>query len=60
MRDRGASARGVNERDVRLPLSAFVRSVDLLGCTALAVGNLQLIAPHDEVVLAAGLAWERG
>jgi Asp-tRNA(Asn)/Glu-tRNA(Gln) amidotransferase A subunit family amidase len=48
----------VDERDVRFPLSAFVRWVNLLGWAALAVGNLQLIAPHDETVLAAGLAWE--
>ena len=26
---------------------------------ALAIGNLQLVAPRDETVLAAGLAWER-
>ena len=47
-------------RDVRFPLSAYVRWVNMLGWAGLAIGNLQLIAPHDETVLAAGLAWERG
>jgi aspartyl-tRNA(Asn)/glutamyl-tRNA(Gln) amidotransferase subunit A len=50
----------VDERDIRFLLSAFVRWVNLLGWAALAIGNLQLIAPRDETVLAAGLAWERG
>jgi aspartyl-tRNA(Asn)/glutamyl-tRNA(Gln) amidotransferase subunit A len=49
-----------DEPDVRLPLSSFMRWVNLLGWAALAIGNLQLIAPADETVLAAGLAWERG
>ncbi len=49
-----------DELEVRLPLSSFLRWVNLLGWAALAVGNLQLIAPLDETVLAAGLAWERG
>jgi aspartyl-tRNA(Asn)/glutamyl-tRNA(Gln) amidotransferase subunit A len=49
-----------NEPEVRLPLSSFMRWVNLLGWAALAIGNLQLIAPADEIVLAAGLAWERG
>ncbi len=48
------------EPDVRLPVSSFVRWVNLLGWSALAIGNLQLVAPADETVLAAGLAWERG
>jgi Asp-tRNA(Asn)/Glu-tRNA(Gln) amidotransferase A subunit family amidase len=48
-----------DERDVRFPLSAFVRWVNLLGWAGLAIGNMQLVAPHDETVLAAGLAWER-
>ena len=48
------------ESDVRLPLSHFMRWVNLTGWAALAIGNLQLIAPHDETVLAAGLALERG
>jgi Asp-tRNA(Asn)/Glu-tRNA(Gln) amidotransferase A subunit family amidase len=49
-----------NELDVRLPFSSFTRWVNLLGWSALAIGNMQLVAPTDEVVLAAGLAWERG
>ena len=49
-----------DELEVRLPLSSFMRWVNLLGWAALAIGNLQLIAPADETVLAAGLAWERG
>ena len=48
------------ELDVRLPLSSFLRWVNLLGWAALAIGNLQLIAPLEETVLAAGLAWEQG
>ncbi len=50
----------VDERDVRFQLSGEVRWVNLVGWAALAIGNLQLIAPRDETVLAAGLAWERG
>ena len=49
-----------DELDVRLPLSSFMRWVNLVGWAGLAIGNMQLIAPRDEVVLAAGLAWERG
>ena len=49
-----------DELDVRLPLSSFLRWVNLVGWAGLAIGNMQLIAPRDEVVLAAGLAWERG
>jgi aspartyl-tRNA(Asn)/glutamyl-tRNA(Gln) amidotransferase subunit A len=49
----------VDERDVRFQLSGFLRWVNLIGWAALAIGNLQLVAPHDETVLAAGLAWER-
>ena len=49
-----------NELEVRLPLSSFLRWVNLIGWAGLAIGNLQLVAPSDEVVLAAGLAWERG
>ena len=48
-----------DELDVRLPLTSFLRWVNLIGWAGLAIGNLQLIAPTDEVVLAAGLAWER-
>jgi aspartyl-tRNA(Asn)/glutamyl-tRNA(Gln) amidotransferase subunit A len=53
-------AEDADELEVRLPLSSFMRWVNLLGWSALAIGNLQLVAPHDETVLAAGLAWERG
>ena len=49
-----------DELDVRLPLSSFLRWVNLLGWSALAIGNLQLVASTDEAVLSAGLAWERG
>ena len=49
-----------NELDVRIGLAAFLRWVNLIGWAGLAIGNLQFIAPRDEVVLAAGLAWERG
>jgi aspartyl-tRNA(Asn)/glutamyl-tRNA(Gln) amidotransferase subunit A len=48
-----------DELEVRIPFSAFLRPFNLLGWAALAIANLQLIAPHDETVLAAGLAWER-
>ena len=48
------------EAEIRLPLSSFLRWVNLTGWAGLAIGNLQLIAPHDETVLAAGLALERG
>jgi aspartyl-tRNA(Asn)/glutamyl-tRNA(Gln) amidotransferase subunit A len=53
-------AEDANESEVRLPLSSYMRWVNLLGWAGLAIGNLQLVAPTDEVVLAAGLAWERG
>jgi Asp-tRNA(Asn)/Glu-tRNA(Gln) amidotransferase A subunit family amidase len=49
-----------DELEVRIPLTAWLRWVNLIGWAALAIGNMQLIAPHDEIVLAAGLAWERG
>ena len=49
-----------DELEVRLRFSEFLRWVNLIGWAGLAIGNLQLIAPHDETVLAAGLAWERG
>ena len=49
-----------DELDVRVGLAAFMRWVNLIGWAGLAIGNLQFIAPTDEVVLAAGLAWERG
>lgn len=47
-----------DELEVRLPLSSFLRWVNLIGWAGLAIGNMQLIAPRDEIVLAAGLAWE--
>jgi aspartyl-tRNA(Asn)/glutamyl-tRNA(Gln) amidotransferase subunit A len=53
-------AEDADELDVRLPLSSFLRWVNLLGWAGLAIGNLQLVAPRDETVLAAGLALERG
>ena len=40
-------------------LCAFMRAFNMLGWAGLAIGDLQLAAPTDEVVLAAGLAWER-
>ncbi len=49
-----------DELEVRIPFSAFLRPVNLLGWAGLAIGNMQLVAPADETVLAAGLAWERG
>jgi aspartyl-tRNA(Asn)/glutamyl-tRNA(Gln) amidotransferase subunit A len=49
-----------DELEVRIPFTAFLRWVNLIGWAGLAIGNLQLIAPQDETVLAAGLAWERG
>lgn len=48
-----------NELEVRLPLTSFLRWVNLTGWAGLAIGNMQLVAPRDEIVLAAGLAWER-
>ena len=48
-----------DELEERLPLTSFLRWVNLTGWAGLAIGNMQLIAPQDEVVLAAGLAWER-
>lgn len=52
-------AEDADELEIRLPLSSFLRWVNLLGWAGLAIGNLQLVAPHDETVLAAGLARER-
>ena len=49
-----------DELEVRLPLSSFLRWVNLLGWAGLAIGNLQLVGRSDEIVLAAGLALERG
>ena len=47
-----------DELEVRLPLTAFLRPFNVLGWAALAIGDLQLVAPDDETVLSAGLAWE--
>jgi hypothetical protein len=52
-------AEDADELDVRLPLSSFLRWVNLIGWAGLAVGNMQFVATADETVLAAGLAWER-
>jgi aspartyl-tRNA(Asn)/glutamyl-tRNA(Gln) amidotransferase subunit A len=48
------------ELDVRIACTAFTRPINLLGWAGLAIGDLQLVAPEDETVLAAGLAWEKG
>jgi Asp-tRNA(Asn)/Glu-tRNA(Gln) amidotransferase A subunit family amidase len=48
-----------DELAVRIPFTAFLRPVNLLGWSALAIANMQLVAPADEAVLAAGLAWEQ-
>jgi aspartyl-tRNA(Asn)/glutamyl-tRNA(Gln) amidotransferase subunit A len=53
-------AEDCDELEWRIPLAAFLRPVNLLGWAALAIGGLQLVAPADETVLAAGLAYERG
>jgi aspartyl-tRNA(Asn)/glutamyl-tRNA(Gln) amidotransferase subunit A len=50
----------VPEKEVRFSISAYLRWVNMIGWAGLAIGNMQLVAPTDEVVLAAGLAWERG
>jgi hypothetical protein len=47
-----------DELEVRIPFSAFLRPVNLLSWAGLAIGNMQLVAPYDETVLTAGLAWE--
>ncbi|MEP6812196.1 MAG: amidase [Actinomycetota bacterium] len=49
-----------DELEVRIPLTAFLRPFNVLGWAGLAIGDLQLIAPRDETVLAAGLAWSTG
>lgn len=53
-------AEDADELEVRLRFSEFLRWVNLIGWAGLAIGNLQLIAPRDETVLAAGLAFVRG
>ena len=50
---------GCDELEVQIPLAAFLLPVNLIGWASLAIGNMQLIAPHDETAPAAGLAWER-
>jgi Asp-tRNA(Asn)/Glu-tRNA(Gln) amidotransferase A subunit family amidase len=49
-----------DELDIRIPATAFLRPFNVLGWAAIAIGDLQLVAPRDETVLAAALAWERG
>jgi aspartyl-tRNA(Asn)/glutamyl-tRNA(Gln) amidotransferase subunit A len=49
-----------DELEFRATLPAFLRPINFLGWAALAIGELQLVAPADETVLAAGLAWEDG
>src|SRR5205823_4762905 len=46
-----------DELEVRIPATAFLRPFNVLGWAGLAIGDLQLVAPRDEAVLAAGLAW---
>ena len=46
-----------DELDIRIPATAFLRPFNVLGWAGLAIGDLQFVAPLDEVVLAAGLAW---
>ena len=47
-----------DELDDADPATAFLRPFNVLGWAAIAIGDLQLIAPRDEAVLAAALAWE--
>jgi hypothetical protein len=49
-----------DELELRGTLPAFLRPINFLGWAGLAIGELQLVAPADETVLAAGLAWEQG
>ena len=46
-----------DELQVRIPATAFLRPFNVIGWAGLAIGDLQFVAPRDEVVLAAGLAW---
>jgi aspartyl-tRNA(Asn)/glutamyl-tRNA(Gln) amidotransferase subunit A len=48
-----------DELDIRVPATAFLRPFNVLGWAAIAIGDLQLVAPSDEVVLGAALAWEQ-
>jgi aspartyl-tRNA(Asn)/glutamyl-tRNA(Gln) amidotransferase subunit A len=50
-------AEDCDELEVRIPATAFLRPFNVIGWAGLAIGDLQLVAPRDEVVLAAGLAW---
>jgi aspartyl-tRNA(Asn)/glutamyl-tRNA(Gln) amidotransferase subunit A len=49
-----------DELDIRIPATAFLRPFNVLGWAGLAIADLQFVAPRDETVLAAGLAWSRG
>ncbi len=48
-----------DELDIRIPATAFLRPFNVLGWAAIAIGDLQFIAPRDETVLAAALAWHQ-
>jgi aspartyl-tRNA(Asn)/glutamyl-tRNA(Gln) amidotransferase subunit A len=48
----------VDELEFRITGTAFLRPFNVLGWAGLAIGDLQFVAPRDEAVLAAGLAWE--
>lgn len=50
----------VDELHERLLFTSLLRRINHTGWACLAIANMQLIAPWDEVVLAVGLAWERG
>lgn len=52
-------AEDADELEIRVQLSSFLRWVNLIGWSGLAIGNLQLVAPRDETVLGVGLALER-
>jgi aspartyl-tRNA(Asn)/glutamyl-tRNA(Gln) amidotransferase subunit A len=47
-----------SELEVRITFSMWTRPFNYLGWAAIALGELQLVAPRDETVLAAALAWE--
>jgi aspartyl-tRNA(Asn)/glutamyl-tRNA(Gln) amidotransferase subunit A len=48
-----------DELKIRAAATAFCRPFNILGWSALAIGEIQLVAPTDEVVIAAGLLWEQ-
>jgi Asp-tRNA(Asn)/Glu-tRNA(Gln) amidotransferase A subunit family amidase len=48
-----------SELEVRITFSMWTRPFNYLGWAAIALGELQLVAPRDETVLAAALAWEQ-